>query len=309
MGGLRIPGGRRIITPSLRSRHALRRFKSEPGAAPGGEFALLFPQNVAGDDQAAPYGALEFDRPDTNGLPIFGVSNNGVTVVRKIKTTSPSQEGYYAQFWYCQGDGSIDSSGYWGCHPYPLTTPGVDATTHCWEVAAMGQDWVDFESHDLGAAGGQEIDLGYGTTYTQIINVTYVSTNLKTVEFFIDAADTDAPNFVLGNMDSAGYGEGSPPNPHPKIVIGDSPWFAGFQHERFGGVLDAIKIITPKLSLADAKLEGADFSQMVTAGGISGIWWGKNGFDSVDDLTCSYGTARSFTRVDASNVITTTARL
>jgi hypothetical protein len=48
---------------------------------------------------------------------------------------------------------------------------------------------------------------------------------------------------------------------------------------------------------------------MVTSAGQSGIWWGKNGFNSVNDLTCSYGTGRSFTRNDASNVITTTARL
>jgi hypothetical protein len=234
------------------------------------------------------------------------VSGNGVTVVRKQKVTSPSQQGYYAQFWWCRGDGAFNANdGYWGMHPYPTTSTNL-GTSHIWEVAIAGGDYVDFVGNTSGVQTNA-IAVAYGSVLKQIINVTRQGPNQKTLLFYPDATNTASPNFVQAPIPFVAYGETDPAS--PKVVIGDSPWFAGFQHERFGGTLDSIKIITPALSLADAVSEVNDFSRMVTSAGLSGIWWGKNGFNSVDDLTCSYGTGRTFTRVDASNLITTTTRL
>jgi hypothetical protein len=280
---------------------------TRPLLSAGGAFALVFPQNLNGSDTTAPYSVIEFANPHSNGLPLWGASGGGVTVVRKIKVTSPSQTGYYAQFWWSQGDGAFNgTNGYWGMHPYPATLPANSATTHIWEIAIAAQDYID----SVGSSPPNQanaISVAYGTTFKQIMIVTRADANNKTLTFYPDATNTASPNFVQITVIVNNYGETAPPS--PKVTIGDSPWFALFQHEQFGGVLDAIKIITPALSLADATSEANDFSRMVTSAGQSGIWWGKNGFNSVNDLTCSYGTGRSFTRNDASNVITTTARL
>jgi hypothetical protein len=275
------------------------------GAA-GGAFALLFPKNISGPDVTAPYAALEFANPQTNGLPLWGVSGGGVTVVRKLRVTSPSQQGYYAQFWWCRGDGLFSATdGYWGMHPYPTTQTNL-GTTHIWEIAIGGGDYIDFLGNQPGVQTNA-IAVAYGSVLKQVMIVTRAGVSSKTLTFYPDATNTASPNFIQRLEVTANYGETNPAS--PKVIIGDSPWFAGFQHERFGGTLDAIKIITPALSLADAISEVNDFSRMVTSGGQTGIWWGKNGFNSVDDLTCSYGTGRTFTRVDTSNLITTTTRL
>jgi hypothetical protein len=272
----------------------------------GGAFALLFPKNVSGPDVAAPYAVLEFANPQTNGLPIWGVSGGGVTVVRKQRVTSPSQQGYYAQFWWCRGDGLFTTGdGYWGMHPYPTTSTNL-GTSHIWEIAIAGGDYIDAFGNQPGVQTNA-IAVAYGSVLKQVMIVTRQGVSQKTLTFYPDATNTASPNFIQRVAIEVNYGETDPAS--PKVVIGDSPWFAGFQHERFGGTLDAIKIITPALSLADAISEVNDFSRMVTSAGQSGIWWGKNGFNSVNDLTCSYGTGRTFTRTDASNLITTTARL
>jgi len=275
----------------------------------GGAFALLFPKNISGGDTTAPGVYIKFANPNTNGLPLWGVSGGGVTVVRKISMTSPQQQGFYAMFWWARGDGTFTDEGYWGMHPYPDdgTATGPGSSTHGWEVATNSGDWLDAFG---GGTPPGALPITAGVTLTQIMIVTRADANSKTFTFYPDASNTASPNFVQKTITTANYGEGA--FTAPFVVIGDSPWSAplGTQaHERFGGTLDAIKIITPALSLADAKLEGADFSQMVTSGGQSGKWWGKNGFNSVDDLTDSYGTGRSFIWHDTANKGTMVSRL
>lgn len=269
-------------------------------AGTGGTNALLFPLNVSAGDISAPYAVIKFVNPHSDGLPIWGPSNVGVTVIRKISCTSVSGHGapgYYAQFWYTQGDGNFNGANpYWGAHPYPISPPS--GNTHEWEIAGSSLDYRDTN-------GGSPKSVVYGTTFVQAIKAERVDASNKKVRFYLDLPSTAASDIIdTGNQ---AYADGNPPS--PLITIGDSPWYASFQHERFGGVLDAIKIFAVALSEADILSEAGDFSQVVTSSGLSSIWWGKNGFNSVDDLTCSYGTGRSFTRDDSSNVLALTSRL
>lgn len=272
-----------------------------------GAFALQFPQNISGTDTTAPMVAIKFADPNTNGLPIWGASGGGVTVVRRIKVTSPQQQGFYQMFWWARIDGVLDlTQGYWGMHPYPNDGTSADFK-HGWEIATNTQDYTTFDGNTTLPPA---LPLADGTVFTQIMQVTRAGVSDKTLTFYPNASITTSPNFVSINVLTANYGEGV--FTAPGVFIGDSPWAAplGIQpHECFGGVLDAIKIITPVLTLADATLEGANFSKMVTAAGQSGIWWGKNGFDSVNDLTDNYGTGRTFIWHDTSNKGTLVPRL
>jgi hypothetical protein len=138
------------------------------------------------------------------------------------------------------------------------------------------------------------------------MRITRADANSKTLTCYFNLPNVDAANRIGVNVTTAGYGESDPPS--PVLMIGDSPWFADFQHERASMVLDAIKIFTPALSEADMASEATDFSQLVTSAGQSNIWWGKNGFSDVDDLTCAFGTGRAFAWANA-NKGTLVARL
>jgi hypothetical protein len=122
-----------------------------------------------------------------------------------------------------------------------------------------------------------------------------------TLRFYMDLPNVDN-HHVIQRQTAAGYGTGSPPS--PQLTIGDSPWYPNFQHETFSGVLGPIKIFDKVLSEADTVSEAGDMTQLVTGDGAAHIWWGKTSFDTVDDLTCDYGTRRSFTWSDASHKAT-----
>ena len=69
------------------------------------------------------------------------------------------------------------------------------------------------------------------------------------------------------------------------------------------GELDALKIVAKGLSEADTVSEAGDMSTMVTTDGGNYVWYSKNGFDSVDDLTCPY-TSRTPVWADTGNKAT-----
>jgi hypothetical protein len=244
---------------------------------------------VTGSDTSAPYVAIEFADPQNNGLPIWGASGAGITVVRKISVIQ--QTGYYAQIWWCQGDGATfdPSAGYWGAHPYPTTTDNT-GTSHVWELATAGGG--DF----FNSAGSSDVNQGTavtkGVTYQQGIRITRANANSKTAVFYFNLPSVNAADRINVDITIAGYGETNPPS--PKLIIGDSPWYTHYQHERASMDLDAIKVFNAVLSEADMLSEANDFSRVVTSAGQSAIWWGKHGFLSVDDLTCDFGTGRAF---------------
>jgi len=267
------------------------------------KYALNFPSNISGSDTTAPFVALEFSNPQSDGLPIWGDANAGVTIVWKVKMTQ--QEGYYAMLWWSRGDGSfVGTDGYWGFHPYP-STGNSSGTTHYWEVAIDGGDFLDYLGRGLGTATPKTVVKG--TTFTQGIRITRGGASSKTLRSYNALPSVANADIVEVTITTASYGETSPTT--PKVTIGDSPWFAGYQHERFSGVLDSIKIFNNVLSEADMLDEAANFNAIQTVAGAASIWWGKNGFASLDDLTCSYGTGRTFAWADGANKGTLVTRL
>lgn len=263
----------------------------------GGAFALDFPSNVSGSSQVSAYGVIEFVNPQSDGLPIWGPSNAGVTVIRKVKFKQ--QTGYYAPFWWSQGDGEFNgSNGYWGFGPYPQNESNT-GTTHWHEIATGGGDFID--ANGAGPGSGSPTTVTMGATYVQAMVVSRQSANQKTLRYYFNLPNVDTSNYVQRVETLSNYGESSPPS--PKVTQGNSPWMAGFQEERGSFTLDWEHIYARALS--EAELLTVIAAPQVA---LSGIWWGKNGFNSVDDLTCAFGTGRSFTRNDSNNILSTAAR-
>lgn len=273
----------------------------ETRAAGGGAYSLSFPSNVTGSDTSAPFVAIQFADPQADGLPIWGTGSGasrlGVTYIWRYRPRQ--QTGYYVNFWWSNNGSFLwdggSSNTYYGAHPYPQSATNA-GTTHWWELA--------------GTSGGADYTTTLASTtktvvqdvwYTQALRVIVNGDGTKTVRFYIDLPST-ANGDIIQNIATSTWGETDPPD--PAITFGDSPWYASFQHERMSGEFDSVKIIAKGLSEADMLSEAADFSQLVTSDGSTYIWWGKNGFDSVDDLTCDFGTGRTFVWADTGNKAT-----
>lgn len=270
-------------------------------AAPVETYGLLFPSNISGGDQLAPYVALKFSNPHTNGLPIWGpgsgASRLGVTYIWEYQPEQ--QTGYYVTFWW-SNDGSFlwdggSSNTYVGAHPYPQNSNNT-GTSHYWEIAGMGSgaDYTD-------TLAGSKKTVVKGVKYLQALRITVNPDGSKTARFYTSLPSIANADIIQG-VASAGWGEVNPPS--PALTFGDSPWYASFQHERMSGILGRVKIISKSLSEADMLLEAANMNALVTPDASSYIWWGKNTFDSVDDLTCDYGTGRTFQWADPANKAT-----
>lgn len=245
---------------------------------------LLFPSNVSGSDTSAPYVALVFENPQNDGLPIFPA--NGWTYIREY--TPIQQTGYYAAFWYSQNDGQFtpftDDYPYVGLHPYPQSGNN-SGTTHDWEIAGM-EPGADIRT----TLAGSTLEVVKGVEYVQALRITRNADGTKTARAYLDLPSTADSN-IIEHTSTASYGESLATD--MAIVIGDSPWFASYQHERLSGILRRQKLIAKALTEADILSEAADMSRLVTADAQNFIWWGKSHYASVDDLTCDYGTGRA----------------
>lgn len=308
----------RFSKPTRSSKTGMRGFRiASPNNGVSGQYALRFPSNLSATDQSAPYVALEFVNPTASGFDLWGSGNtSGATVLWKIKPAS--QVGYFQFFWYSRGDGSFDGTNvpYWGAHPYP--SRGYDDANraeHIWEIATAGFDIIS-STGTLWASGMNNptitngIQVTYGTTYTQALRVIRNSANSVTIRFYYNLPGTSYLEYTdtrtgIGDQSiSSGYSH--------QLTVGDSPWWNNpnpYQHERLSGDLDAMMIVLADMSEADIVTQSGNFGVLNTADSIANIWWGHNGFNSVDDLTCQFGTGRSFTRDDSSNLLTTVARL
>jgi len=255
-----------------------------PGVLAASLGALVFPSNVNGNENNLAYTVIRFDRPDQNGLPFWGPSGAGVTVIRRIKVIQ--QPGYYAQLWYTRGDGTFDGFT-WGAHPYPIGG-GTSTTTHEWEIPSGQQDFVTTN-------GGGALTVTKNQWYIQALRVTRSSSSSKQIRLYCDLPSVASSNIIDCNWTTELEGDPTA----AQIIIGDSPWYASFQNERASCYHGQIKIIAKSLSEADILSEAANFNSMVTADGIANIWWGKKGFASVNDLTCDFGTGRSFSWANA----------
>jgi len=174
-------------------------------------------------------------------------------------------------------------------HPYPPTNT---VAAWNWEIAtATGGDFDD-------NINGAPYTFVPNAWYVQGMRVTRNGDATKTLRFYPELPSVDNDH-VIQYVNAAGFGESYPTN--TALTIGDSPWWAegGLQHETFAGILGPIKIFDKVLSEADMLSEAADFTQLATVDGAAHIWWGKTSFDTVDDLTCDFGTGRSFVWFDA----------
>lgn len=273
-------------------------------APAGGEFALEFPTNISGSDTTAPLVALKFVDPHLDGLPLWGPGGGGVTVIMWLR--SLQQQGYYARFWHYSGSLGFDPTvGYWGFHPYPQNQSNT-GETHWWEIASDGGDFIDADGVSAGA-GGSPTTVVQDTNYIQAMEVTRNNANSKVLKMWHRLPLLTSADYIRREITTANYGEVVGAN--AQLMIGDSPWYASYQHERAGMILDAIKIFGPKLSESDMALEGANRHAIVTAAGLTNVWYYKDGFDTVDDLECAAGTGRSFVWADGSNKGTLASRL
>ncbi len=266
--------------------------------APGqGAYGLRFPAN--GDAPSGAYVAIQFLHPQLNGLPAWGAADQGTTFIWEFDIRQ--QMGYYVTFWWSRADGMIDlgtnaGSPYYGGHPYPDTGPGgTSATGHYWEVAHSGLDVT-------GTRSGSPLAVVKGRRYVQALRVVKNANGTKTMTFYIDLPSTAESN-IITTTTVAGYGDNMASATHA-VTFGDSPWYAAYQHERMAGTLRRVKIFNRALSAADMLTEASDFSAVKTVSGSGSIWWGKNGFNSTDDLQCSYGTGRTFSWANTANKAT-----
>ncbi len=267
-------------------------------------YGLQFPSN--GDSPSNAFVAFQFDDPQNNGLPIWGPNHQGVTWIWEYYPVQ--QTGYYVTYWWSNNGTFLWNSGspntYYGTHPYP-SNGSSSGTTHYWEISIDGGDEVN-------TRGGSPQTVSKGQWYLQAHRVVVNGNGTKTLSFYIDLTDTSNSNVIEYTV-SGSYGETNPPS--PAVTFGDSPWYADYQHERMSGILGRVKIFNKVLTPANMMAEAADMSGLQTQEGRNNIWWGKNTFDSVDDLTDDYGTGRTFhwagatkaTRVEISPGISTVA--
>lgn len=267
-------------------------------------FALSFADNLAigGADQVAPFVAIQYANPHLNGLPIWGAGGGGISVVARIRVRNSI--GYRSLLIWSRGDGGfLGSDGYWIWTAYPQSQTN-SGTSWWWELAINAGDIIDWQGS--GAGSGTPIPVTLNRPYDQGLTITRANANSKTLKSYVDLPNTGTNSYIQWTETSAGYGETAPTT--PKLTMGDSPWYSIFQHERAGMDLDSIKIMTPAITESEMLAERSDMSRMVTPAGQSAIWWGKNGFSSIDDLTCSFGTGRTWAWADAANKGTLVAR-
>lgn len=233
-----------------------------------------------GDAPSNAFQAIQFSRPDLNGMPLWGATGHGATWIWKVKYRQ--QSAYYAAAWHSQGDGNFSGDNYYGIHPYP--NPPPNGTAHQWEIAIDGQDTVN-------AIGGSPKTVVKGTTFTQALRVVKNGDGTKTLWFYTalpSVANADVIRYDAGS----GSGEGTAPS--CTFTIGDSPWYANFQHERLSGTIGPIKLLKEPLSQAEILLEAADMTRLVTTTAQNANWWSKKTFTSVDDLTDDFGSGITF---------------
>lgn len=257
------------------------------------------------------YCAIQFANPHTNGLPIWGPSNAGWTAI--VERLTRQQTGYYgASPWWCNNGAFLWSGAdsYLGFCPYPQN--GSDTgTTHWWEFSgiAAGTD-------NLYNKSGAHVTVTHGTMRTQAIRIfKTVADSTKQALFYINLPSTasadviDAPDGAYGgsatSANTVTFGESNPPN--PVVRFGDSPW-TDFGKERFSGDLGRIKIIAKALSESDIVSEANNMASLVTSDGQANIWWGKTNWRSLNDLTCDYGTGRTFAWADSTYKATLAVR-
>lgn len=202
---------------------------------------------------------FKFDRPDLNGLPIYGPSNAGVTYIWRAYPRQ--QSGYYTAFFWGNDNGGDNNTGFrwhdgladtfYGAHPYPDVAP--NGSTHKWEIALESNDFVN----------GPVV---YDRWYTQALRVWADASGQKHHEFYWDLPATDAAHMVSRTSGSQ-WNNVNPPV--PALTWGDAPWNPGA--EVWNGILTGIQIYAANLSVADIQSEVAN--PLSTSAGAANVWY------------------------------------
>lgn len=278
-----------MLPASIQAMSSARR-RFAPASAAAERFALSFPSNVSGGDKAAPFVALQYARPDLNGLPFSGPANAGVTYMWRIKTRQ--QTGYYVTLWWSNSPTFQNANQYVGGHLYPKNASNT-GTTHRYEIAAPdGGDYFDTRS-----GLGNSPDAEHGVWLKQALRVVRNGNGSKTYTFFRKIG-SGLNNDILEWTSGTGGDIAETPPTTPTLTIGDSPWYADYQHERLSGELGELIICAAARSDAEIEAQAANY-QSLTSAFQSAIWYFKPGWKTVDDLTCEAGTGRSLTWASA----------
>jgi hypothetical protein len=239
--------------------------------------------------------ALQFLNPHLNGLPFTGPSGAGVTYIWEIW---PRQHtGYHtAFFWANNGDfawkAGTTPAMYVGAHPYPRD-PGdgirANGTEHDWELAGLDMTGgTDHDGDNLDSIAGPTIPVEKGRRHLQALVIVQNGDGTCTGTFYTDLPDVSNGKVITATSTVA-FLDTIPPS--PALTIGAAPWSPG--NERMASTFGRFKILGIALSQADVLTESSDLSQLNLAAAQSAIVLGKNSWQSVDDLTCDYGTGHS----------------
>lgn len=261
--------------------------------------ALEFFPAYDGADQESPTIQLRLNDPQDNGLPFQGPGGVGWTYIFEVMTFA--HEGYRTNFFWARRDGDIaasnDSQPYAGAHLYP-DAANNQGTDHSYEISTNAGDFrttlaasEHAAEHDVWLTqafrhGGTGNVMRYWIKLPSTNNADIIERN---------ESDTYGATLTVGEDDAP---------PQYGFNIGDAAWFGNYQHEPMNGRLGRMKIVAVALSEADIVSEAGDMSRLVTPAAQGAIWYGKTNWRSVDDLTCDYGTGRSFHWVDSGNKAT-----
>ena len=112
-----------------------------------------------------------------------------------------------------------------------------------------------------------------------------------------------APIDVLEWTSSTGSDIAETVPPSPKLTVGDSPWYASYQHERLSGLLGELIIVAAARTEAEIVAQALNPKQLTPAFAAN-VWFFKPGWRSLTDLTCEAGTGHAFFWADPVNTAT-----
>lgn len=210
---------------------------------------LLFGQNgAAGDGNSTRF---EFTSP----LPWYPA-----TYLWKIYPLA--QTGFCTTFFHGPGDGSFNSTGYYGAHPYPAGGEGSSGTSHNWEISVQGQDIVTDDN-------GNNTAVVRNQWYDQMLVVRLVNTNELELKFYWDLATST--NRVITFTTTNDYTTVVPGS--PVLNWGDAPWSPN--QETLSGRLRGMQIYTATKTAAQGLALHALTSNnaVITHQDASNLWY------------------------------------
>ena len=212
---------------------------------------LDFPGNTGGGGTTYQF---KFASPHTNGLPAWGPSGAGVTVIWQAYTKEepfpdPCDNGtdrpFYTTFFWGDDVSFQPGAATWGMHPYPRDTfYCTDGGKLYWEIATNGGDYLDTTD---------DLITTFGIWRWQVARAWGASAADKTMEYVWDwltgynGSTIDTVYEIAVTKSS--YGDSNPTT--PVLAWGDAPWNEG--DEIYYGVLRGIMIFATQLSDADVE--------------------------------------------------------